>query len=155
MTALTLVASTALLGASGAHADDGVDCGAFRTELRQLVNPTSEASLLTRWGSEAETARDLYGFTVDLGVLARAASQPGDGLVPVWRLYRAGDFVWATDGADADDFVAGGYRRQFVEFYASPDPAELPGLPSTASSVTGCTGSRHGPRPRAWSPTAG
>ena len=122
MTALTLAASTALLGASGAHADDGVACDAFRTELRQLVNPTSEASLLTRWGSEAQTARDLYGFTVDLGVLARAASQPGDGLVPVWRLYRAGDFVWATDGADADDFVAGGYRRQFVEFYASPTP---------------------------------
>src|SRR6478736_10542491 len=122
VTALTLAAGTALLAASGAHAADVVDCTAFRTELRQLVNPTSEASLLTRWASEAQSARDLYGFTEDLGVVARAAGQPGEGLVPVWRLYRAGDFVWATDGADADDFVAGGYQRQFVEFYVSPTP---------------------------------
>jgi hypothetical protein len=121
-TALAFAAGTALLGASGARAADVVDCASFGTELRQLVNPVSDANLLTRWESEVQSAMAVYGFTEDLGVLAKAATQPGDGLVPVWRMYRSGDFVWATDGADADAFVAAGYRRQFVEFYASPAP---------------------------------
>ena len=126
MTALTLAAGTALLGASGARAADVVDCDAFRTELRQLVNPTSEASLLTRWGSRGAERPGPLRLHRGPRVACRGRRQPGEGLVPVWRLYRAGDFVWATDGADADDFVAGGYQRQFVEFYVSTDPAELP-----------------------------
>ena len=87
--------------------------------------------------------------------MARAAGQPGEGLVPVWRLYRAGDFVWATDGADADDFVAGGYQRQFVEFYVSPTPQSCLTAVDRLERDGGAPGRAPGRRPSACSPTAG
>lgn len=121
--AATLMAATALVGgAPGAQAADTVDCAGFATELRQLVKPSSAANLVTRWPAEAATAMNRYGFTQDMGVVAKVAVEAGAGLTPVWRLYRAGDFAWATDGADADAFVADGYRRQGVDFYASSTP---------------------------------
>jgi hypothetical protein len=48
------------------------------------------------------------------------AGSASSGLEPVWRLYRNGDFVWATDGADAKSFTEQGYAAHFVDFYASP-----------------------------------
>lgn len=119
---VTLLAS-AVIGVSTAHAVDSINCASFTSDVRQLVKPTTGANLLTPWPAEIASAKDLYGFTDDRGVIAQAASLPGPGLTPVWRLYRAGDFVWATDGADADGFVAAGYLRQFVDFHASTSPA--------------------------------
>ncbi|HYN67488.1 MAG TPA: metallophosphoesterase [Ornithinibacter sp.] len=118
---VALVVGTAFGGMSTASAGT-VDCASFRSEVTQLVKPSSAANLLTRSPDEAARAKAIYGFTEDRGVVARVAAVPGAGLTRVWRMYRSGDFVWATEGADADAFLAAGYRRHFVEFYASPTP---------------------------------
>lgn len=97
----------------------GATCAAFRTELRRLVNPATQANLLTKWADEAETARSDFGFTEDRGVLGRVVAGAGTGVVPVWRLNRGGDFAWAADGPDAQALVGQGYAAQFVDFYAS------------------------------------
>ncbi|WP_377642952.1 metallophosphoesterase [Oryzobacter terrae] len=117
LTTVVVLTGTALLGASTASAATA-DCKAFQSEARHLVRPTDAASLLTRSATEARSAMDVYGFTDDRGVIGRVATQSGVGLVPVWRLFRGGDFVWALDGADADRFAASGYARQRVDFYA-------------------------------------
>ena len=120
--AAATLAATAVMATSTAVAADPADCSAFGTEVTQLVRPDSGGDLLSRWDSEIRGAKERYGFTEDRGVVVEVADEPGTGLVPVWRLLRAGDFVWATEGADADAFVAEGYTPQFVEFYAATDP---------------------------------
>ena len=122
LTALTLVTGTAVGGMSTAQAADTVDCDAFSADVTQLVKPSNDANLLSRSAVEVAAAKSVYGFTDDRGVVAKVASAPGVGLTAVWRLYRPGDFVWATDGAEANAFVAEGYQRQFVQFYASLTP---------------------------------
>lgn len=119
---LTLAAAAAAGGAPAANAADTVDCAAFAAEVTQLVRPATDANLLTKWSTEADGAKSNYGFTEDLGVLGKVAFTSGPGLVPVWRMYRAGDFVWATGGADVTAFEDDGYQRQFVDFYASSIP---------------------------------
>lgn len=112
---LPLLATTQVAHAAGA------DCDRFTTDLRQLVRPSSDASLLTRWDSEAEIAEQRYGFSDDRGVVAQVSATGGEGLVGIRRLYRGGDFVWAAEGGDADALVAQGYARQSVDFYAASD----------------------------------
>ena len=119
--AVVALAVTGFVGAQSVRAADQVDCASFRSDVRHLVRPQTQANLLTRWPSEMRGAA-AYGFTEDRSVLVRVAGRAGKGLSPVWRLYHKGDFVWATEGADADAYVAEGYRRQFVEFYASAAP---------------------------------
>lgn len=104
--------------AGPAAAAEAAECSAFDADLLQVVKPSTDASLLTLWPGEASAAAESYGFTQDEGVLAAVATRSGGGLVGVWRMYRSGDFVWATDGSDADAFAAQGYSRQFVAFYA-------------------------------------
>lgn len=108
--------------ADAPRAVDTANCASFSADLEQLVRPGDDANLLTKWSSEANNAKDLFGFSDDRGVVAKVALRAGTGLVPVWRLYRGGDFVWAVDGADSAAFVADGYQRQFVDFYASSTP---------------------------------
>lgn len=111
-----------LLIGTPANAADTPSCSSFQYDLLQRVKPSTDANLLTRSASEADRAAALYGFTVNMGVLAEIAGADGSGLSAVWRLYKAGDFVWATDGADVDAMVADGYQKQFVEFYAATGP---------------------------------
>jgi hypothetical protein len=117
---VALVAPLFLLAAPAAAA--ALDCGAFTGDLYQQVRPSSGADLLTRSSAEAATASEQYGYTEDDGTLAKVATAAGSGLSPVWRLYKSGDFVWAADGADANGFVAKGYAREFVDFYAGTAP---------------------------------
>ncbi len=100
--------------------DGSSSCAAaFQTKVTQLVNPVSQANLLTKWSDEATIAASSYGFTQNLGTLAKMAGSPGPGLVPVWRLNRGADFIWATEGANVKEFTDVGYVAQFVDFYAS------------------------------------
>lgn len=117
--ACVILVSGGILSASAAQAADATDCRGFQSDLTQLVRPAGGANLLSRWPAEIANAKHRFGFTQDQGVIAQVADRPAPGLTPVWRLYRGGDFVWATDGADADRFVAAGYIRQFVDFSAS------------------------------------
>lgn len=114
-----LVGVPALLSTSPAHAAETPDCNSFNRDLRQLVKPSTGTNLLTRWDAEAALAQQRYGYTSDLGVLADVAPSDGPALNAVWRLYKGGDFVWATEGGDADSFVSDGYVRQSVDFYGS------------------------------------
>lgn len=123
---VTLIAFPALY-ASTAQAAGPVDCGSFSSNVTQVVKPTSGSNLLSRSAAEIESAQSRYGYTEDHGVIAKVADRPGAGLTPVWRLYRSGDFVWATDGIDANRFAANGYSKQFIEFYAGTSPANCLG----------------------------
>lgn len=109
---LTAPATTAL-------AAETPSCSSFQVDLLQVVRPASGVNLLTKWEVEADVAKDVYGFSSDQGVLAEVAPTRGTGLVAVYRLYKNGDFVWATEGEDADALVDEGYLRQFVDFYAA------------------------------------
>lgn len=120
--ALLALVSPLLSSGQMASAAEPVDCSDLSANLLQRVKPTTQANLVTLWAIEAEIANERFGFTEDAGVLARVATTDGPGLSAVWRLYKSGDFVWATDGPDLEDFVAAGYARQFVGFYA-PDEA--------------------------------
>lgn len=97
---------------------DRPDCSSFKYDLFQRLKPSTGASLLTRSSDEAARAAS-FGFTLDKGVVAKVGGAADAGLSAVWRLYKPGDFVWASDGADADALEANGYRRQFVEFFAA------------------------------------
>ncbi len=118
--AVAAVCVAGFVGAQGSLAADAADCDSFRADVRQLVRPETQANLLTRWPNELRGAPS-FGFTEDHGIIGAVASRPGAGVTPVWRLYRKGGFVWATD-ADAQKFADVGYRRQFVEFYAATAP---------------------------------
>ncbi|TDN92262.1 metallophosphoesterase [Microbacterium sp. BK668] len=116
---MVLILGASLLSGPRASAAVEADCASFDSELLQVVRPASTASLVTLSSDEADSAAALYGFTGDEGVLAKVADSAGTGLTPVWRLYRAGDFLWAAEGPDLDAAVAAGYAKQFVGFYAS------------------------------------
>lgn len=122
LAASTFAVGTAVGGATSATAADVVDCAGFSAEVTQLVRPTTDANLITKWPSEADAAQTLYGFTDDLGVVGKVSVSAGAGLVPIWRMYRGGDFVWAAAGADVTAFEGEGYQRQFIDFYASGVP---------------------------------
>lgn len=119
---VTVVVPTWLSG-SVASAAVTAACSSFTEDLHQRSKPSTDASLVTRFASEADRAAERYGFTDDLGVLARAAGTDGEGLVAVYRLYKAGDFAWASTGAELDALVASGYVKQHVEFYAGESDA--------------------------------
>ena len=117
----------AALGATPAvQAQSTPACEAMSAPIWFRVNPTSQASLLTRYESEAVNAGLRYGFTDDRGVAFRGAPAAASGLVPVHRLYKPGstDFVWIADPAEVASAVAQyGYVDQGVNFHAANQAA--------------------------------
>jgi len=103
-----------------------LDCAALSsTPIYQVINPTRQTSLLTRWQNEADNAVQ-YGFTINKGALFRAAVAPADGLVAAHRLYKPsnGDFVWMINPSEiASAIQSYGYVDQGINFYVSPTPA--------------------------------
>jgi hypothetical protein len=96
------------------------DCTEFTVPVSRLVNPKSDASLLTQFNSELTGAAG-FGFSTDDGVKLTAAPNAGADLVAVWRIYNPStyDFSLASEGADLDAMKAAGYTAQFRQFYAS------------------------------------
>lgn len=122
LSVVAALTATVLLGFGLSQPAAGAEtpsCASFDSEVYQRVRPATGANLLTMSKLEADRAMTRYGFTQDSGVVAAAAKYDGVGLVKIWRLYQAGDFVWAADGADADGLEAEGYTRQSVDFYAA------------------------------------
>ena len=118
-----VLAAALSAAAPAAHA---LNCAKLATPVHQAVNPASQANLLTRWASEIESARTQHGFTDVRGEVFKAAAAPGDGLLPVHRLYRPGsnDFVWIANQAEVASAVARyGYVDHGVNFYAAAAPA--------------------------------
>ncbi len=103
-------------------ADDATWCSSLSQDLHQRSKPVTGANLLTRTASEARSAETRYGFSVNDGTLARVAGAATAGLHPVHRLYRQGQFAWAGDGPELAEFVAAGYVRQKVDFWAADQP---------------------------------
>lgn len=122
-TTLTLLAP-ALVAVETAQAAETPSCSSFSWDVQQLVKPSSNANLLTRWNTEATIAEQQYGFSDNRGVLAEVAGSDGAGLTAIWRLYKPGDFTWAAAGNDVDALVAQGYIRQFVDFYAATEQTD-------------------------------
>lgn len=113
----------AFLVAPAVQAQSTPSCDAMSAPVWFRVNPTSQASLLTRYESEAVNAGVNYGFTDDRGVAFRGAAAAGSGLVAVHRLYKPGsnDFVWIANQAEIANAVAQyGYVNQGVNFHAAP-----------------------------------
>lgn len=114
--AATVPVTTAV--APPAAAESG--CSGLTTPVRQVVNPSTSASLLTRWQNEADSAARQFGFTQSLGVAFLAGAAPASGLTAVRRLYKASanDFVWSADPAEISGFQSRGYVAGGTEFYA-------------------------------------
>lgn len=131
-THVPLLAACALIATSFAAAPAAqaasVDCSANLTKpVYQVVNPKSQANLLTLSEGEATNAAVKYGFTEDHGTPFEAASGSKGGMVGVHRLYNAksGDFVWIKDGTEVATAVAKyGYTDQGVYFYAAPSAGD-------------------------------
>lgn len=120
------LAAVIALRAAPVHAEAASACTAMTSPIYFRVNPTTQASLLTRWQSEAIDAGTLYGFTEDHGVPFKAGVEPASGLTAVHRLYNASshDFVWIANPAEIANAIARyGYVDNGIGFYASTTAA--------------------------------
>lgn len=120
LTAVTETATPARASAS-LNATTTASTGSPVQIVYRVVNPTSKASLLTTYSSEADAAAQ-HGFTEKSRLLtASSTAQPG--LTGVHRLYRAGDFASEADPERKAALVRAGYTDQGVRFHASLTPA--------------------------------
>ncbi|SDP50248.1 Calcineurin-like phosphoesterase [Pedococcus dokdonensis] len=119
--ALGLVGASLLAGLTAPAWADSVSCGAMTVPVLQRVNPETSLSIDTTWKQEADNAAQRYGYTVDPGVVYKAAWDSRRGLVGIHRLYKPGgaDFRMLPAGPELDAVVASGYRDQGTWFYAS------------------------------------
>ena len=122
MLAAVLAASLApaAVATPAAAATDPV--AAMSVALYQRVQPTTGASLVTPWASEASSAASTYGFSTDLGRPFRAATAAATGLTGVHRVFKAStsDFAWALEGtSQLSALRTAGYADQGTNFYAS------------------------------------
>ena len=95
-------------------------CSSFDAPLRDRLNPSTRAQLLT-----ANTVTDQRfaagGFTANRGTIASAAQSSRPGLSPVRRLYRSSskDYFYTLDRAELVRATSLGYRDQGTAFFAS------------------------------------
>ncbi len=99
----------------------GASCSSLSAPVTRLTNDDTDAMLLTRSSTEIVNAAQ-YGYG-NATVLANVSTSAGPGLTPIWRLWKPGDFVFAAQ-EDLDSFVADGYLKQFVQFYAATEASE-------------------------------
>lgn len=104
-------------------------CAGMTAPVYQTVNPASEASLLTRWQSEATRSAVKYGFADSYGMPFRAAASTGARLLPVHRLYKgaSNEFLWTIWPNEVTSTAKVGFVDQGVDFYAADhrtDPCE-------------------------------
>ena len=95
------------------------ECQLLDRGLHQLVNAESATNLLTIDQKEISSATTKFGFD-DLGVVAKVAGEPADGLVPVVRMRRQGDFLWAQNRVQQAAATQRGYVAYGPDFYAAP-----------------------------------
>jgi len=107
-------------------------CAGMTTDIYQSVNPTSNASLLTANANEIAKAKVNNGFTVDKGVSFKAAGKEKEGLVPVYRMFKKGDFVYIPKWSGSNEYESAktkyDYVDQGINFYASPKKIDC-GIP--------------------------
>jgi hypothetical protein len=104
-------------------------CSTLSSPIYQVINPNSQANLLTYSPNEANNAAIQYGFTQTNGTPFSASLTAANGLVAVHRLYSAAsnDFIWMTSPSEIASAVQKyGYVDQNVYFY----------VPSSESSCT-------------------
>ncbi|MFQ4147858.1 hypothetical protein AAGW05_04035 [Arthrobacter sp. LAPM80] len=127
--ALLAVASVPLMGlaanaATVPTATPATTCAAMNTDIFTSVNPQTAASLMSPYQNEIQNGKTKYGFTDGGGVSFKASSKSADGLVPVYRLYKNGDFLWIPQTANSNEYANAqskyGYTSQQIDFYASP-----------------------------------
>ena len=126
-----MVATAAVAPAAAASApSEGAVCTSMKTDVHQVNNPRTEASLVTSYTSELGGSAVRNGFTDDLGVVFKAAGFPKPGLQPVYRLWgpKSGDFLWAMSEGDQKLALRLGYVLQSANFWASPTPLSC-GIP--------------------------
>ena len=129
-TAIAFASATAF-SAGTAFGATSPECSALTAGVRDLINPTTQATLLTPWASEADGAIRNYGFTSDQGVLFYAATKTGTGLVPVYRLFQPTtlDFLWTQSESERTSAIKNyGYQDQNNIFY-------VPGSTSTCTQT--------------------
>lgn len=120
---LAVLAPLAMAGLQGqsAQADPASDvCKTFTIEISRTENAGSGAALLSQFPSELKSST-AYGFSANSELAFKTASESGEDIVDVWRMYNAktNDFAWAAEGPDRDALVATGYTPEFKQFLAS------------------------------------
>ena len=125
-TALWVFAGWLLAAAAPAMA--AVDCAALnKNPVFHLVNPKTQANLLTANATEAKNAKELYGFTDDRGTLFYASTEWANGLTPAYRLYKSStnNFFWTLFQTEVNSATKTyGYVNNGVNFFVSASSAE-------------------------------
>ena len=127
LSTLPLVAVAANAASVSANAASGT-CSAMSQTIYSAVNPSTGASLMSPYQQEIQSAKSKYGFTDGGGAVFKAGAKEAAGLVPVYRMFKDGDFMWlpkyqhSTEYADAQSRY--GYASQQIDFYASPTPLD-------------------------------
>lgn len=117
-TSLALCATIGITSTESAQALTMVDCAALSASVYASVNPKTNATLLTRSASEAKNA-SRFGFSQYLGSVFQASQYQTDGLLPVRRLARDGDFAYELDAARIRALTSSGYTDEGTAFYAA------------------------------------
>ncbi|PFG19701.1 metallophosphoesterase [Serinibacter salmoneus] len=118
-----LVVGTPLTTASA----DTAACSALEDPIHERVKSSTDQTLLTQWGGEADGAMTHYGFDDSWGSPFEASIHEREGLVELVRLWhpRTGNFVWIQAGGEVDTAVAKyGYIRSGSPFYAAANGGE-------------------------------
>lgn len=128
LVATGVVVLTGRTRAGAAAAADPTGCAAMTQPVRYQLDAAGSTGLLTTT-DEAAAAAGRAGYSTDQGVLFRAASRPGPGLVEVRQL-RLGtrDQLWTTNPAEVREAVLSlGYVDQGAVAYVSavPGPCTL------------------------------
>ncbi len=77
---LGLVGASLLAGLTAPAWADSVSCASMTVPVLQRINPETSLSIDTTWQQEADNAALRYGYTVDPGIVYKAAWDPGRGV---------------------------------------------------------------------------
>jgi len=125
--ALALITSTGV-SANAATSAPSVTVDSLTTTIYQSDNPRTGTTLLSRWEDEIKKASVNNGYTDVKGPVFKASAKQADGLVPVYRMFKKGDFVWIADHKGSNEYATAqskyGYESQGLAFYASVNKFE-------------------------------
>jgi len=119
--ALALVTSSGV--AASAATTPSVSADSLTTTFYQANNPRTTTTLISRWDDEIQKASVNNGYTDVKGPVFKASVKAADGLVPVYRMFKKGDFIWVADWKGSNEYSNAqtkyGYESQGLAFYAS------------------------------------
>lgn len=109
--------SLMLVGLAVPTASAASKCATMTAPVYQALNPSKKTNYLTTSSAAAKKIKT-YGFVVDSGAVFKGAPKAKSGLVAVYRLHLAGDFIYTRNKTEAAAAVKRGYYNQGAALFA-------------------------------------